>query len=335
MIDLEKHWYKKHLTWLTILLLPLSWLYLMISIFRRHLLQAKNNILFDVPVIIVGNINIGGVGKSPLVSAMVKRLRMEGYTPGVVSRGYGGESKTYPLVVDKNTLVECSGDEPKMLFEQITCPFVVDPNRTQAVAYLLQKFPQVNVLISDDGLQHYKLHRDLEIVVIDAKRQFGNKQIIPAGPLRESMSRLKKVDLLIANGEKIAGYHTMFLKPKRLVNVLDQHKFKDLSFLADKEIHAVTGIGNPQRFFDTLEKLGAQVIEHPFPDHHKFMASDLCFEVNAPIIMTHKDAVKCNEFNHDNLYYLEIMADIDDKFFDILLNKLEITKGIDKCLHKK
>ncbi|MDC0535947.1 tetraacyldisaccharide 4'-kinase [Francisellaceae bacterium] len=319
---IEKHWYKKGLTWLTILLLPVSYLYYFISIIRKHILISKASKNVGVPIVIVGNINIGGVGKSPFVSSLVSHLIHNDYHPGIVSRGYGGKAESYPLLVNNNTAVIASGDEPKMLYEQTRCPFVVDPNRSEAVKYLCEQFPEVDVVISDDGLQHYKLYRDIEIVIVEGKRRFGNQQIIPAGPLREPVSRLKSVDFLISNGVELPEYYQMSLLPVSVVNITDKSEL-DLNWLENRQVHAVSGIGNPNRFFSSLKELGAILTEHPYPDHYSFSKDDLTFNDDVPIIMTHKDAVKCENLNVPNMFYLKINANIDQKFYDEFILRLQ------------
>ena len=251
-------WYRKSV-WVG-LLLPLSWIYKFIISIRRYLYKCGifRVHAFDVPVIIVGNITVGGTGKTPFVAALVKILQQQGYKPGIVSRGYGGKSKIWPCIVESGSDPKQVGDEAVMLVRQTQAAMVVDPNRPRAVKKLLEKF-DCDIVVSDDGLQHYALNRDLEIVVIDHKRGFGNEYCLPAGPLRESLSRLLKVDYVIQHypDEKSyvdSGMMSFYLKPKKIYNIIDSSVLFDLEDARDKVIHAVCGIGHPRRFFDNFIK---------------------------------------------------------------------------------
>ncbi len=272
-----------------------------------------------VPVVVVGNISVGGVGKTPLVVRLVEMLQLAGYHPGVVSRGYGGNAPTYPMAVSAQSDPAHCGDEPLMIASRCGCPLVVDPDRVQACKALLKNNDQVNVIISDDGLQHYRLQRDLEIAVVDGERGLGNGHCLPVGPLREPESRLNEVDFCIVNGGD-------WQRPRSLrmqfrcgpLSLLNGEKIE----LLPQTVNGVAGIGNPSRFFRTLEKLGFTVIEHPFPDHHSFVAADLNFDNPYATIMTEKDAVKCRALGADNRYYLPIKAELPAAFEEQLLARL-------------
>ena len=318
---LERHWYAPRLTWLTALLLPLAWLFGLFSALRRWYLRRVTAVKPPVPVVVVGNINIGGVGKSPLVAAIVSSLCAQGFRPGVISRGYGGKGP-YPLVIGDTTAVTASGDEPRMLYEVLGCPFVVDPVRPRALTTLVTEFPEVDVVVSDDGLQHYRLPRSLEIVVADGARGFGNGQLLPAGPLREPVSRIRQADLCISNGGQLPGCYRMQLAPGAFVPVADNGKALPVNSFAGQTVHAVTGIGNPERFFETLRSLSLNVIEHPYPDHHDFTAAELQFADDYAVILTHKDAVKCRDFAPPGTYYLTVKAKTGFAFLQALSQRL-------------
>lgn len=319
-----RDWYRGAL-WLN-LLRPLACLFERIVRRRRDRYLTEKEQLWrpqGVPVVVVGNITVGGTGKSPLVAALVAALREQGWKPGIISRGYGGKAASYPLSVTDESSVDEVGDEPYMLAQLAKCPVVVDPERVRAAQYLLAHH-DVDVILSDDGLQHYRLRRDLEIVVIDGARGLGNGHCLPAGPLREPPDRLRDVDFLVCNGGHnvgdISGWE-MKLRPTTLVRIRDG-KTEDLARWRGRKVHAVAGIGNPQRFFDTLGELGFSVEPHAFHDHHRYNAGDLDFNDPLPVVMTDKDAVKCRGFATDNMYALRVEAVLDADFFDRLQDKL-------------
>ncbi|MDT8896558.1 tetraacyldisaccharide 4'-kinase [Halomonas sp. I1] len=248
-----------------------------------------------VPVVVVGNITLGGTGKSPLVAWLARHLGEAGWTPGILSRGYGGRSDRYPLYLEADTSVAESGDEPRMLADQTGCPVVVDPDRPRGGRRLLEA--GCDILISDDGLQHLALGRDLEIVVVDGHRGLGNGHCLPAGPLREPAERLASVDAVMVNGrmhqQTLASGHAMHLTPVAW-RALGDGRRRSLSPLPfTGPVHALAGIGRPARFFETLRELGVEFEAHAFGDHHRFTAVDLAFDDDRPVVMTAKDAVKC------------------------------------------
>ncbi len=320
MMNPNNIWYKKH--WLAYVLYPLSLVYRLIVTIRRALFKCgvKSVKQFDVPVIVVGNISVGGVGKTPLTMWLVNWLQQQGYQPGVVSRGYGGQSKEWPQLVTADTDPALVGDEPVMLARRLGCPIVVAPNRVQAIEQLL-KHNQCNIIVSDDGLQHYAMARDVEIVVVDAGRQFGNGWCLPAGPLREPKARMNTVDAIVYHvaQQTIEESELQFnLQPERYINLKEQTMSLALDQLSGVKVHAVAGIGHPERFFTQLQQLGADIIPHVFPDHYQFQMSDFEFGDDLSIVMTEKDAVKCLSFAKSNYYFLSVNAKPSEAFVAFL-----------------
>ena len=305
-----------------ILLLPLSALFWLLSALRRTLfrIKIKPSVDIPVPVIVVGNISVGGNGKTPLVVYLAKRLRQEGYHPGVLSRGYGGKNATYPMIVENTSNVDVVGDEAILMRQHINCPLVVDPVRSRGAIELVDKH-KCDVIICDDGLQHYALNRDIEIVVTDGQRRCGNTLLLPAGPLREGTWRLGKVDFLVLNGGLVAnGEHLMSLEAGKLINVKHPNKSLSINDLTLPVI-ALAGIGNPQRFFSLLEKKHVKLQDRiSFVDHHAYSAKDI---PSTTVIMTEKDAVKCTKIAHDDCWYLPVSASLTRQFELQLVQKLK------------
>lgn len=293
MTALESAWYGRP-RW-SLLLFPLSLLYgLAVGIkrllYRIGLLQVVES---AVPVIVVGNLTVGGTGKTPVVIALVRMLRARGLRPGIVSRGYGGNAPRYPLTVDADSDPAQCGDEPAMLARRLGVPVVVDPDRVRAVQSLASR-GDVDVVVSDDGLQHLRMGRVLELVVMDAARGLGNGWLLPVGPLRESASRLKSVDMVLVHGGGAAEASFRL----RLGDTQDLYAGarQPLAAFAGKTVQAVAGIGHPERFFNQLTKLGLHVIPHPFPDHHRYTEQDFRALPAGPVLLTEKDAIKCRSF---------------------------------------
>ena len=275
------------------------------------------------PVIVVGNISVGGTGKSPLVIALAKCLCEAGFRPGIVSRGYRGQADHWPQSVAADSDVRLVGDEPVMIAHRAQCPVVVGPDRVAAVERLLAGHPECDLIISDDGLQHYRLGRDIEIAVIDGVRRYGNGLLLPAGPLREPVARLEDVDFVVVNGGDAGpGEYAMTLRPLRWCAVGDPARIMDLSAFNGTDAHALAAIGHPERFFSTLTQLGIHFDTRIFPDHHPLRAIDLDFQDEQAVLMTEKDAVKCGEIAPSNAWYLEIEAVIDEDLLDSLLLRL-------------
>lgn len=316
-------WYRGHpLLWL---LWPLAFLYGAISALRRVAYRTglMTSQKFPVPVLVIGNITVGGTGKTPLTLALIKRLQEQGYRPGVISRGYGGNA-VYPLRVSDSVSSAETGDEPMTIFQRTGVPVVVDPKRCRALACLLQD-TDCDVVLSDDGLQHYALARDIEIAVIDGARGLGNQCLLPAGPLREKPMRLAAVDFVVVNGAGFfwPGSHHMQLVPEPWQNL---RKTSQAVPAAGSRIHAVAGIGHPERFFTQLRAQGFDVVSHAFPDHHAYVASDFMFSDGAPVVMTEKDAVKCAALAADNWWFVPVHAVLAETFYAPLLQKLSTLK---------
>jgi subfamily B ATP-binding cassette protein MsbA len=319
-------WYNDA-TWVKFLT-PVALLFQLIAATRKRWLSRRAVWKPKVPVIVVGNISVGGTGKSPLVIGLVNYLQSMGLNPGIVSRGYGGKNASYPVEVTVSSRSDEVGDEPLMIFNRTGCPVVVDPNRVRATQALLEQH-ECDVIVSDDGLQHYALHRDIEIAVIDGERGLGNGLCLPAGPLREPPARLKQVDLVVINGDNnplkgsIQSTSFMELIATRLIN-LKTRECLGLESLAGLTVHAVAGIGNPERFFVSLRSLGSTVIPHQFPDHHNFTSADLLFEDDLLVVMTEKDAVKIDvqALVNDQFWYLEVDARFDEAVVGDLLKSV-------------
>lgn len=311
---LNNLWYRPN--YLANFLRPLSWGYRAAVALRRSSYRwgIQKTTHFPVPIIVVGNITVGGTGKTPLVISLAHWLKQAGWRPGLVSRGYGGDANRHPQSVFQNSDPRQVGDEAVLLAQKTGCPLIVCRDRVAAVATLLQEH-DCNIVISDDGLQHLALGRNVEIAVLDGERRLGNGLCLPAGPLREPAKRLRSVDFIVSNGEACAGEWQMTLIPGEIYQLTNPLQRLALSELSSKTVHAVAAIGNPQRFFKTLESAGLVVIPHPFPDHHFFQKQDLDFGDDAIIIMTEKDAVKCRAFANDRFWCLPINAELPAEFF--------------------
>ncbi|MCV6587559.1 MAG: tetraacyldisaccharide 4'-kinase [Marinobacterium sp.] len=331
MTGLEQRWYSNQRPpWYLQLLEPL---YRTLSRLDRQRKQARQW-RAPVPVIVVGNITVGGTGKTPLVTWLVEILRQAGYRPGIVSRGYKATPPAFPYRVSPDDSAVIAGDEPLMLARRCRCPLVIDPQRVRAAQHLLAT-TDCNLIISDDGLQHLMLDRDIELVVLDGARGLGNGHCLPAGPLREPATRLNTVDFVICNGvarQPLPRQDAkMRLQPRafyRLANAdlsEGDPEPKPLSYYKGQTVNAVAGIGNPQRFFDTLTALGIDVIPHAFADHHTYQADELQFDPPRPLLTTEKDAVKWQGLQSElamDAAWLEIEAQLPDNFRQALLIKL-------------
>jgi tetraacyldisaccharide 4'-kinase len=299
----------QHPTNLTLILWPLSQLYRLLFYLRRAAFNMGllKSFRAPVPVIVVGNITVGGSGKTPLLISLVELLKKQRLKPGVISRGYSGNADHYPLLVTAETDVQECGDEPALIVKRCAVPMVVGPNRRLDIELLLASH-EVNVIISDDGLQHHALCRNIEICIIDKTGNDDNYYQLPAGPYRESVERLSSVDIIVEHlSERTKGNDvrcTMALVPSQPVAVGASTGIFDASL----GLHAVAGIGKPQRFFDTCRSFGWEIETHSFNDHHRYSASDLDFGDDKPILMTEKDAVKCKAFARENHWYLPVVA---------------------------
>jgi len=275
-----------------------------------------------VPLVVVGNISVGGTGKTPLVVALAAELQQAGYRVGIISRGYGGQASEWPQSVTADSEAAWIGDEPLLIARRSGCPLAVGADRYAAALHLLAQTP-CDLILSDDGLQHYALQRNFEIAVLDGERRLGNAWRLPAGPLRESPKRLQSVDWVLVNGERGQDELGFDLLGDELMCLTD-NKPLPLNDFAGQQVHAVAGIGHPERFFAQLRTAGLKVIEHPLPDHQAPQAEDLLFDDGLAVVMTEKDAVKCSAFQtHTNLYYLPVTAKLDQSFITSFLAALK------------
>ena len=309
---LQAIWYTRHP--IAMALAPLGWAYRAVGAARQAAYASGLLASYsaDVPVVVVGNITSGGTGKTPLVIWLVDYFRSLGYFPGVVARGYRGRAKSWPQQVRPDSDPVVVGDEPIVIARRAQCPVAVGPRRGEAVDALL-RYADCDIVISDDGLQHYALERNYEIAVIDGVRRMGNGRCLPAGPLREPTSRLESVDLIVTNGIAGRGEFGMKYIATHAHNI-DGSESLELSKFAPKEVHAVAGIGHPERFFSMLRSKGFRVIPHPFRDHAQFRQSDLDFGDGLPIMMTEKDAIKCEYLEVPRCWYIPITAELPDVF---------------------
>ena len=352
--------WQRQAAWLW-LLLPFSWLYGLLMLVRRQAYKAKifTSYRAPIPVMVIGNITVGGSGKTPLIIALVRHLQQQGIKVGVISRGYGGDSSQMPALVSVESSPKLVGDEPCLIVNMTGAAMAVCPNRQQAITTLLESYPDLQMIIADDGLQHYALQRDIEWIVVDAARGFGNKQLLPTGFLREPISRLKGANVvyhqkeasLSNSGDKDDFNNspikrlTMHLQPDTLELLWSFDTQRETLAIDDiappnsgSQVHAVSGIGYPQRFFDTLASLGFEVIPHPYPDHYDFSLTELLQYTEHSIIVTSKDAVKIkslliktttgqalsDEYKAllSRLWVLPVTAVLSDNCYDILQQQL-------------
>lgn len=319
---LQWHWYR--ITPLHLLLLPFSLLFRLIVATRYLLFRCGilSSIKLPVPVIIIGNITVGGTGKTPLTLWLAEQLLADGWHPGIISRGFGGSGSKPQQVVDTSDPATV-GDEPVLMAQRLLCPVWVGRDRPAVAHALLQAHPECDVILSDDGLQHYRLQRDVEIVVVDGLRRFGNGLLLPAGPLREAKSRLSKVDAVVINGGKASrDEYPMQLEGVHFYNLLNPEITATASDFEGKNLHAIAGIGHPERFFMHLNKLGLHLQTHAFPDHHRFSPADLAYDDANALLMTEKDAVKCIAFADERCWVLRVEAHLDSALTQLILKKI-------------
>ena len=325
---LQRQWFSQRrlvpALWLLLpLLLPLSWLFAFLAALkRRNTTPAR----LSVPVIVVGNITVGGAGKTPLTIWLARQLRQRGWRPGIVSRGYGGNN-TEPCAVGETSLPSEVGDEPILLAQHSACPVWVGRNRAAAGWALLVAHPEVDVILCDDGLQHYRLARDVELAVFDG-RGAGNGWRLPLGPLREPLRRLRRVDAIICNGQRESripegvAVFDMRLLPGDFYRFGDASKSCRAADFSGKKLYALAGMGDPGRFFRTLAGLDLIFESHPFPDHHAYAAADLAFAQDGILLMTEKDAVKCVGLTAGETWVLPVDAELSPALIDLILEKL-------------
>jgi len=321
--------------WLARVLTPIAFLYrvvvfVRVSLYKSGVLKSASS---GIPVVVVGNISVGGTGKTPMVSTLVRKLQTAGFNPGIVSRGYGAVPAREPRLITADTQIEWAGDEPSLLSRETGVPVCICIARPAAVDFLVNE-AQVDVVVSDDGLQHYAMQRDIEVAVVDGQRLLGNGWLLPAGPLREPSSRLNGVDIIAVqqppgvtpenriktigslnlatdNPAASGSFHLDIVTLKNLHN----NEQVALTEFAHKQVHAIAGVGNPQRFFDSLQNAGLIVMEHVMPDHHKYVVEDVQFEDELPVLMTAKDAVKVRELSIDlaGMYEVSVTVVLDEK----------------------
>ncbi|HCH69723.1 MAG TPA: tetraacyldisaccharide 4'-kinase [Colwellia sp.] len=329
---IEKVWFDNHSAkcWLVPLLLPLTALFFILSSIRRFAfgLGLFKSYSVSKPVIVVGNIGVGGNGKTPVVIHLVELAKTLGFKPGVISRGYGGKADIYPYSLSENSTTDQAGDEPVLIFKRCQVPVVVGSDRVVNAQKLIEL--GCDLIISDDGLQHYRLQRDLEIIVVDGKRLFGNGLLLPAGPLREGSWRLNSADIVIYNGECKTTDDDCQIKNKSSLMTLVATKLRHIQtdeevslteFLSNNaKVNAIAGIGSPQRFFDTLQNLGFNLENQKgFVDHKNFTSNDFMpFKNDLPLLMTEKDAVKCQKFTQSNWWYLPVAAQFSEQDEQVL-----------------
>ena len=321
----ERHWYR--LSPVSLALWPASLVFRFLVALRRLLyrLRILPSVKLPVPVIVVGNITAGGTGKTPLTLWLAAMLQQHGRKPGIVSRGYGG-SAAVPMAVRGDSEPGVVGDEPLLLARASACPVWIGRDRVLASRGLLAAHPQCDVLVLDDGLQHYALARDVEIALED-ERGYGNGLMLPAGPLREPAGR--QVDAWVCNGGSVgagANRFRMDLRGAILRQLCAPHDTLQAAVLAGKKLHAVAGIGNPRRFFDHLGRLGLATVNHAFPDHYAYAAGELDFSECEALLMTEKDAVKCTAFARAHWYALQVEAELAPAFTEFILAKLNGSK---------
>ena len=314
---IQSVWYSRsRLTWI---LWPLSLPFLLLVLAKRawYQLEIFKGPSFNKPIVVVGNLSVGGTGKTPFITSLASYLSSKNMSVGLVSRGYKADIKNFPHQVTEEDTAFSVGDESFMQFRKLSLPIVIAPKRADAVKYLLEN-NQVDVVISDDGLQHYSMERDLEIALFDGARQFGNKLILPFGPLREPITRLHSVDYVAQNGEQENKFtqHKVKLVEVSLVNISTKEE-KQLNYLSEQEVVAIAGIGNPERFFASLEKFVTIKSKTVYPDHHAFSLRDFDHvHEDKLVVMTEKDAVKCESFAKKNWYFLKVEMQVESALLE-------------------
>ena len=326
----ERTWYGDSLVYW--LLLPLTGLFSILSSMRRFFYRAGilTTQRVNAPVVVVGNIAVGGTGKTPITIWLVKELLQRGQRPAIISRGYRGDVGPFPREATEDSDAAVVGDEAIMLARQCECPVIVHPDRVAAARMAIQH--GANILVADDGLQHYRLNRDVEIAVVDGARRFGNGALLPSGPLREPVSRLEAADIVLVQqeAEETADAWVMrratdpqpFNFHLRVAAVIRLHstEVRELSDFAGKTVHAVAGIGHPERFFRMLEAYSIKVYRHPLPDHADIESDDILFDDDLDVLMTEKDAIKCQRLDTAKCWYVPVAVDFHDGVADTIAN---------------
>lgn len=325
MQRLQHYWYR--ITPLHLLLYPVSLFLRALMALRRTLYRRGlfTSIKLPVPVVVIGNISVGGTGKTPLTLTLAQQLIDAGWHPAIISRGYRKSATQAPTAreVLSGDGADEVGDEPLLMRQRNLCPVWIGRNRPAVALALLQAHPECDILLSDDGLQHYRLQRDVEIAVVDGARRFGNGMLIPAGPLREPISRLASVDAVVINGGAVKDAEwAMQLNGTRFYNLLNPTEVLTAEAFIGMQLHACAGIGHPQRFFNHLQQLGLHCTSHAFPDHHPFQASELDFPRADALFLTEKDAVKCAAFATEKFWVLRVDAQISPQLVQLIIEKV-------------
>lgn len=333
---LSRCWYARRLTPALYLLAPFSFLFAGLSFLRRFAYRCGwlPSFRLPVPVLVVGNLTVGGAGKTPLTLWLARAFLEAGWRPAIVSRGYGA-AQLGPLAVEVDDLPDQVGDEPLLLARRSGVTVWIGRDRVATAEALLARHPEVNLLLCDDGLQHYRLQRDVEVAVFDG-RGAGNGWRLPAGPLREPLARVRSCDALVFNGApdhrvlrsapELPDF-AMSLEPGEFYRLGAPEQRCTAAQLAGRKLHAVAGIGDPERFFRTLTQLGLDFTPHPFPDHHAYEAADLDFPAGEVVLMTEKDGVKCARLNPGEAWVLPVEARLPPELIDVLLEKLNGRKA--------
>ena len=311
---INRVWYGRSV--ISLLLLPLSGIFWLVITFRKLVYTSIPGLRrkYSVPIIVVGNVSVGGTGKTPMVIFLCEQLKKLGYKPGIASRGYGGGVTACTLLQSSHSANEV-GDEPILIFKRTNVPVMVGANRIEVIEKLISDH-QCEIVICDDGLQDYRFVHDIEISMVDGDRQFGNKRLLPAGPLREQVSRVSECDLQVVTSRSVPELSTdcMNYQVHDLVAINDPNSRRPIGSLNGKTVHAIAGIANPRRFFDLLRAHGLKLIEHAYDDHAVYSPADFEFPDNYPVLITEKDAVKCINFNANNVWYLPVTAQLPDSF---------------------
>lgn len=320
---IENSWQRKGL--LSATLLPLSWLYRQLIVLRQFCYRYFPRLRYcaPIPVIVVGNLTVGGTGKTPLVLWLTTQLQARGLRPAIILRGYAGQCKQWPCLVTEESTAEQVGDEALLLSRRSQVPIVAGPNRQLDIKCLLKK-TRCDIIIADDGLQHLALKPTVEIAVVDGLRRFGNGRCLPAGPLREPITRWDTLDFKVCHGGQAEPDEwLMTLQPEGVFQVADDAPSLDWQQLEGMTVHAVAGIGHPQRFFSLLAEQGMILHRHDFKDHHIYTSKDIVFNDNSEVIMTEKDAVKCRYFATDKVHYLRVSAVLDECLADRIVERIK------------
>ena len=324
---INRVWYRRSL--ISLVLLPLSALFWFIISIRKAVYKNIPGLqkTFSIPVIVVGNITVGGTGKTPMVIYLCEQLAKLGYKPAVASRGYGGNITAATLVQKSHDAVQV-GDEPVLIFNRTNVPVMVGANRIEVIDKLVSTH-NCDLVICDDGLQDYRFDHDVEILMIDGDRQFGNQRLLPAGPMREPLSRLAECDLRVVAAKAVLSLSedTMQYKTHEIVMVGESDRTMPIDALQGQTVHAVAGIANPKRFFDVLRSHGLHVIEHAHDDHAVFSSSDLQFPDDYSVLITEKDAVKCTTLNLENVWYLPVTAQLPGTFIPRVQQQIRERNG--------